>query len=152
MRRLLVLALVACVASAAPIPARAACAADPTDLSFKQMIKRDTTGDGFYDRMLIGRVVVVRDPGQEGGRATAVVAVGAHPTGFVPLVARVRFYEPPPGTGIEDNIEYASGERWVIIAHHKSDGSYAHDGGCGQTRRVTKDSFRKFMRLARKYD
>jgi hypothetical protein len=71
----------------------------PADLSFKQMIKRDTTDEGFYDRMIIGRVVVVRDPGQEGGRATAVVAVGAHPTGFVPLVARVRFYEPPPGTG-----------------------------------------------------
>jgi hypothetical protein len=81
-----------------------------------------------------------------------VVAVGAHPTGFVPLVARVRFYQPPPNVGLEDNVEFAPGQRWVIIAHHKRDGSYSQDGGCGQTQRVRKEHFRRLMSLARKYD
>lgn len=152
MRRFLVFALAASIVAAISTSARAACAADPNDLSFKQMIKRGITGETFYHRMIIGRVVLVRDPGDAGGSATAVVAVGAHPTGFVPLVARVRFYLPPPNAGLEDNVEFKRGERWVIIAHHKRDGAYSHDGGCGQTRRVTKAGFRRLMSLARKYD
>lgn len=144
--------LVASAVTSIPTLARAACAADPDDISFKQMIRRGTTNDDYFHRMIIGRVVTIRDPGDEGGDAVAVVAVGAHPTGFVPLVARVHFYKPPPGTGISENIEYAPGERWVIIARHKHDGSYAHDGGCGQTRRLTTDRFRQLTRLAQKYD
>lgn len=132
--------------------ARAACAADPNDLSFRQMIRRGTTGDAFYNRMMIGWVVLVRDPGDEGARATAVLAVGAHPTGFVALVAWERFYHAPPGVGIEDNVEFAPGERWVVIAHRKGDGSYSQDGGCGQTRHVTKERFRDLLSRARQYD
>jgi hypothetical protein len=151
-RRSLVLALMASLIAAIPTPARAACAFDPSDLSFRQMIKRGITGETFYHRMIIGRVVLVRDPGDEGGRATAVVAVGAHPTGFVPLVARARFYKPPPNVGLEDNVEFAPGERWVIMAHHRRDGSYSHDGGCGQTQRVGRELFRRLMSLARAHD
>jgi hypothetical protein len=113
------------------------------------MIELGTTGDDFFHRMIIGRVVTIRDPGDTGGDATAVFAVAAHPTGFVPLVARVRFYLPPPGVWIEDNVEFRAGERWVVIARHNKDGSYRHDGGCGQTQRVSLQRFRTLIALDR---
>jgi hypothetical protein len=131
-----------------PGTAHAACVSDPTDISYKQMIRTGTTGDDYFHRMIIGRVAAVRDPGDEGGKAIAVVAVGAHPTGFVPLVARVRFDKLPPGVWVEDHIEFAVGERWVIISRRKNDGSYVHDGGCGQTQAVSLYRFRQLLRLA----
>jgi hypothetical protein len=135
---------------ATPTIAHASCGADPSETvySYKQMIARGSTGDDFYHRMILGRVVAIRDPGDEGGYARAVVAVGAHPTGFVPLVARVRFWLPPPGLEITDNIEFAVGERWVIIARHKKDGSYAQDGACGQTSRLSLFRFHQLLALA----
>jgi hypothetical protein len=150
-RRLLLLALTASVVIAVPTTARAACAAPgPDTLSFREMIEQGTTGDDFYHRMIIGRVVTIRVPGEKGGKATAVFAVAAHPTGFVPLVARVRFYRPPPGVWVEDNIEFHAGERWVVIARRSKDGSYRHDGGCGQTHRVSLWRFKMLIALDRK--
>jgi hypothetical protein len=149
-RRFLVLALTVSAVTAAPTTARAACAAPgPDTLSFREMIEQGTTGDDFYHRMIIGRVVAIRDPSEKGGEATAIVAVAAHPTGFVPLVARVRFYRPPPGVWVEDNVEFHVGQRWVIIARHVKDGSYRHDGGCGQTQRVSLWRFKMLIALDR---
>lgn len=150
MRRFFALALTVSAVVAVPSAARAACAAPgPDALSFRQMIERGTTGDDFFHRMVVGRVVTIRDPGEVGGDATAVFAVAAHPTGFVPLVARVRFYRPPPGVWIEDNVEFRTGERWVVVARHTKDGSYRHDGGCGQTQRVSLLRFQTLLALDR---
>jgi hypothetical protein len=133
-----------------PGTALAACASDPTDISYKRMIRTGTTGDDYFHRMIIGRVAAVRDPGDEGGKAIAVVAVGAHPTGFVPLVARVRFDKLPSGVWVEDHIEFGVGERWVILVRGKKDGSYVHDGGCGQTQALSPYRFRQLLRLAKR--
>jgi hypothetical protein len=117
------------------------------------MIEAGSTFDDRHPRMIIGKVVEVRDPGEEGGKAKAVLAVGAHPTGFVPLVARVRFYLPPPGTFVEDNLEFKDGQRWVVIARHlKVDGSFRHDGGCGRSRTVGKDKFHSLLAFSRRVD
>jgi hypothetical protein len=131
-------------------PAHAACAYDPDSISFRRMILRGTTGDDYFHRMIIGRVAAIRDPGAQGGDATAVVAVAAHPTGFVPLIARVRFWLPPPGTGLSENLEFAVGHRYVIIARHGHDGTYTFDGACGQTRSVSLKRFRALLALDRR--
>lgn len=134
-------------------PARALCAPpDPDQLSFRQMIDQGTTGDEAFDRMIIGRVVRVRDRGEIGGTATAFVAVKAHPTGHVPDVARVRFHENPPGVWGEHTLEFRPGQRWVIIAARLDGGRYGHDGDCGQTQRVGVDRYRELVAYARAHD
>lgn len=149
MRRLL--GVVLCVSFAIqPSAAHASCGYDPADISFKQMIRAGTTGDDYYHRMIIGRVADIRDPGAEGGEAIAAVAVGAHPTGSVPLVARVRIEE--PSSILDSEPDFDIGERWVIIARQTTDGSYRHDGFCGRTSWVSRWRFRTLMALAEKYD
>jgi hypothetical protein len=119
--------------------------------TFDEMIRAGSTFDPYFHRMIVGRVVAVRDPAPAGGKAKAVMAVAAHPTGFVPVVARVRFYRPPPGTWIEDNLEFKLGQRWVVIARHlHADGSYETDGGCGRSRPVSRDKFRSLIALDRR--
>jgi hypothetical protein len=114
------------------------------------MIRIGSTGDNYFHRMIIGRVVDVRDTGEAGGERIAVVAVGAHPTGFVPLVARVRMEE---STSVLDpEPEFRIGERWVIIARHRRDGSYQHDGYCGQTSRIGAYRFRQLLALTKQHD
>src|SRR5262245_47651018 len=111
-------------------PAHALCAApDPDQLTFHQMIGQGTTGDDTYDRMIIGRVLRIRDRGAVGGKATAFIHVAAHPTGFVPDIAQVRFRALPPGVWAEDHLEFHAGERWVIIAYRADGGRYRPDGG-----------------------
>jgi hypothetical protein len=116
------------------------------------MIREGSTFDNYFDRMIIGRVVAIRDPGKSGGKARAVVAVLAqHPTGFVPRVARVRFYQPPPGTSVEDNLVFETGQFWVVIARHlHSDGSYQSDGGCGRSQSVSKYKVIRLLHLYRR--
>src|SRR5580765_3874671 len=116
-------ALVAAALVAAPTPARAACAAPPAPPpTFHDMVKSGTTFSDFFHRMIVGRVVTIRDPGKTGGDAIAVVALAAHPTGFVPRVARVRFYRPAHGESVEDNLVFSAGQRWVVLARHLKDG------------------------------
>jgi hypothetical protein len=115
------------------------------------MIRAGSTFDDFFHRMIIGRVVDIRDPGKRGGDAKAVLAVAAHPTGFVPLVARVRFYRPPQSTYVEDNLVFTVGQRWVVIARHlRADGSYRSDGGCGRSQPVSTAKFRALIALDRR--
>ena len=153
MRRLLALSLVAITFVAMPSPAQAECAAPPSPPpTFKHMIRAGSTIDDYFHRMIIGRVVAIRDPGRTGGDARAVVAVAAqHPTGFVPRVARVRCHQPRPGTFVEDNLVFKPGQRWVIIARHLHvDGSFQPDGGCGLTRAVSASRFRSLLKLYRR--
>ncbi len=61
---------------ASPSPAQAACPAPPPGwYAFKQMIRHGATNSDYFDRMIIGRVTAVRDPGGTGGRAVAVLHV-----------------------------------------------------------------------------
>ena len=71
--------------------------------------------------------------------------MAAHPTGYVPERARVRFRAYPPGVWAEDSVEFAVGERWVIIATRKDGGRYQHDGGCGQTQRVPRHRYAELI-------
>ena len=152
LRRRLGVALVVGMIMLPAAPARALCVApDPDQLTFHQMIDQGTTGDDTYDRMIIGRVLRVRDRGAVGGRATAFVRVAAHPTGYVPDVARIRFRALPPGVWVEDHFEFHEGERWVIIAHRADGGRYRHDGGCGRTERVGVDRYRALLADARSH-
>ena len=153
MRRLLALTLVVGALVVLPNPAQAACPAPPgPPPTFKHMIRAGSTFDDYFHRMIIGRVVFIRDPGKPGGDAKAVVAVAAqHPTGFVPRVARVRFHEPAPGTYEEDKVVFRPGQRWVVIARHLHvDGSYQYDGICGLSRSMSADKFRSVLQLYRR--
>ena len=153
MRRLLPLALLASLLVGLAPSAKAACAAPPPDAyTFKEMIRNDATNSDYFDRMMIGRVQAIRDPGAVGGNAVAVLAVHAHPTGWTPRTARVRFYKQKPGSWVEDNVNFRVGDRFVVIAHHLADGSYRHDGGCGDTKRVAESRYESLLFLARKYD
>lgn len=151
MRIALVLALAFTSLTVSGSPAEASCAADPSDISFRAMIRTGHTGDQTYDRMIIGRVVAIRDPRKPGGHARAVVAVAAHPTGWVPFLARVRFWIDRPNVGTPDNFEFHLWDRYVILATHTHDGSFAFDGACGQSSSVSPHRFQSLLRYARAY-
>ena len=153
MRRLLPLVFLASLVVGLAPSAKAACAAPPPDAyTFKEMIRHGETNSDYFDRMMIGKVQAVRDPGALGGHAVAMLAVRAHPTGWTPHTARVRFYKQKPGSWIEDNVNFRLHDRFVVIAHRLADGSYRHDGGCGDTRHVGESRFESLLFLARKYD
>jgi hypothetical protein len=151
MRRLLTFALVVAALAAAPTPAEAACAAPPSPPpTFHDMVKSGTTFNDFFHRMIVGRVVTIRDPGKSGGDAIAVISLAARPTGFVPRVARVRFYLPPSGQSVEDNLVFIEGQRWVVIARHLKDGDYRSDGFCGLSRTVSQTKLHNLIVLDRR--
>jgi hypothetical protein len=137
------------IAVAAPA-AQAACATDPTTISFHRMIVIGKTGESNYPVMLIGRVVAIKDlGGGRGGDSTARIAVAAHPTtNWAPLVARVPFWKPPPRLWVSENLEFHKGERFVVIADRNRDGTYASDGACGHTRDVRVGQFNRLVDLA----
>ena len=146
-------AIVICLTAlvAEPVRAQTACPAPGYTKSFADMVREETTFDRFYHRMVVGRVVAIRDRGPKGGHATAVLAVAAHPTGFVPLAARVHFDRPGSGTYSEDSFVFKIGQRWVLIARHlHSDGSYRPDGPCGRSRVVRPEKFQTLVALARR--
>ena len=153
-RKIVASALVVSAATLLPAtPARALCAPpDPDQLTFRQMIEQGTTGDETFDRMIIGRVLRIRDRGAVGGKATALVRVAAHPTGDVPDIARIRFRRYPPGVWVEHSLEFRAGERWVIIAYRADGGRFHHDGDCGQTERVGVPRYRDLLAYARAHD
>ena len=82
----------------------------------------------------------------------AVLTVRRHPTGWTPHTARVRFYKQKPGSWVEDNVNFRLHDRFVVIAHQLADGSYRHDGGCGDTSASLRVVVRVLLFLARKYD
>ena len=82
----------------------------------------------------------------------AVIVVRAHPTGWTPLIARVRFYRQRPGSWIEDNVSFHIGKVYAVIARHLADGTYEHDGGCGSTKHLQPGRFRSLLRLAARFD
>lgn len=150
MRRLLLTAAIALTAlPLAQTTAQAACAPDPDQLTFHQMIQQGETGDADYDVMILGKAIRIRDlRGGRGGTTIAKLAVAAKPAGSAPLLTRVYFYRPPPGTGVEDNFEFHRGEWYVVIAAHRARGGFDFDGGCGQTSSVNRERFHRLVRLS----
>jgi hypothetical protein len=151
MRRILIAAAMA--AAVLPVAghgtALAACAADPDRLTFHQMIQQGETGDPDYDVMILGKAIRIRDlRGGPGGTTIAKLAVAATPAGSAPLLTRVYFYRPPPGTGASENFEFHRGRWYVAIAAHRPQGGFDFDGGCGQTRSVSHDRFRHLVHLS----
>ena len=152
-RRITASSLVAASLLLPGTPARAVCVApDPGQLTFQETMQQGTTGDDTFDRMIIGRVLRIRDRGAVGGKATAFVRVAADPAGEVPDIARIRFRRYPPGLWVEHSLEFRAGERWVIIAYRADGGRFHHDGDCGQTERVSVQRYRDLVAHARAHD
>jgi hypothetical protein len=151
MRRLLLTAAItlAALPLAGQTAAQAACAADPDQLTFHQMIVQGQTGDADHDVMILGKAIHIRDlRGGPGGTTIAKLAVAATPAGSAPLLSRVYFYRPPPGTGASENFEFHRGDWYVVIAAHRPRGGFDFDGGCGQTRSVNRERFHRLVRLS----
>jgi hypothetical protein len=133
------------VAGACPAPS-------PDALTFRQMIRRHTTGDPDFPIMILGKVVVIKDlGGGPRGKAIARLAVAAHPTGFAPLVSKIRFYRPKlsdPGAFIYER--FRVGHHYVAIASRRKDGSFDIIQACGPTSEVGRHRFRGLVRLARR--
>jgi hypothetical protein len=131
-----------------------ACPPPPSDqLTFRQMIRRHTTGDPDFPVMILGKVVGVKDLfGGPKGKAIAKLAVAEHPVGSAPLVARVRFYRPkadePDPTGNYER--FRMGRHYVVIASRRSDGSFDIQQLCGPCSEVGRHRFRSLVRLARR--
>jgi hypothetical protein len=133
----------------APV-ARAACAPDPDALTFREMVIEERTGVEGYPVMFLGVDVANKDlGGGRGGKTIARFAVAEHPAGRAPLVSRVRFWRDPPGTVTTDHIEFHVRTHYVVIASRRADGTFDSDGGCGQTRKVSRSRFRALVHLAR---
>lgn len=146
--------LIATVLTAATLvvpstPANALCALDPDDLSLRQMIKQGTTGER-QRTLFLGKVVSIKDvdPGR-GGDKIAKLAVAESPVGYAPLVARVHFWKPPPGTAVEDNLVYHRRGFYAVVANRLDDGSFNDDAPCRHTRQVTRTRFWDLVELAR---
>lgn len=134
-------------------PAVAACASDPDALRLREMIDAGTTGEPRFPLLILGRVVGHRDLGGDpkGGDTIARVEVVEHPIGDGPRFARVRFWKPPPGVWLEDNLELAVDRRYGLVARHRDDGTFTFDGACGESRRLHHDRFRELVRYARSH-
>ncbi len=126
------------------------CAADPDQLTFREMIVMGTTGDPDHPMLLLGRVIEIRDHRRPGGNVVAVLRVWAAPVGHGTAYARVRFWvdrpngPASPGVGV-----YLKGERYAVVARHLADGSYADDGLCGVTQRLWLAKFKNLLQVAR---
>ena len=144
---------IACAAAIAPLivsasPASAACAGDPNALSIRQMIITGTTGSDRFDVLFLGRVVRLHDlDGEAGGPTLARFRVKAHPVGFAPQGARVRFWKPPPNVSVSENLEFKLGHRYAVVAHRRSNGVFWSDGACGQTTQLSQHRMRRLIRL-----
>ena len=144
-------ALCALVVGATVTPAAASCAPDPDALSFREMIDQGTTGHDDHPIMLLGAVADWYDLGGRpgGGRAIARLAVAEHPVGTAPLISDVRFRREYPGVGSSFEFEFKRDGRYVVIARRLDDGTFAFDGACGQSRRLSRERFRELVRYAR---
>lgn len=149
------LAIGALLSPIAPMPAaHALSCALPPDLTYKQMIREHTTGSKYYDRMVLGKVVTIKDvdPGK-GGWKIAKVAAAASPVGWAPLVVRLPFWKPEksdePTPGEDYAINYRTGKHYVIIAHRNKDGTFNDDSECGNSDLVRKGQFWTLVRYDR---
>lgn len=131
-------------------PAGADCGSDPDALSIKQMIVQGTTGSEHFDVLFLGRVIRLRDlGGGKGGPMIATFRVREHPVGFAPNRSRVRFWRPPPGTGVSSNFEFEPGHRYAVVAHRRTDGAFNFDGECGQTTELSRKRMWRLIHLFR---
>lgn len=131
--------------------AQAACAADPNALTFREMVKKNKTGQRGMDTLVLGKVVAIKDlePGK-GGDKLAKLAVAESPVGYAPLVARVHFWKPEPGDGIpSENFVYHRRGFYAVVADRQKNGTFTDDVPCGQTRQFGHDRFWKLVRFAR---
>jgi hypothetical protein len=156
-RGLLVVAVATLLSPLIPTgTAQALSCAPPPDLTFREMIRKHTTGSNYYDRMILGRVVAIKDvdPGQ-GGWKVAKVAVAASPVGWAPFVARLPFWKPEksdePTPGEDYAINYRTGRYYVIIAHRNKDGTFDDDSECGNSEPVSKQQLWALVRYDRQH-
>lgn len=141
-----------------PVEASALSCAPASDLSFKVMIRKHTTGSSTFDRLVLGKVVSIKDvdPGR-GGDKIARLAVAASPVGWAPLVTRVPFWVPepaPPGepqVGDDAGINYQRNGWYAVIAHRTKSGLFRDDSWCGNSHRVSRDHFWRLVRYDRKH-
>jgi hypothetical protein len=132
--------------------ARLSCAADPNDLSFRQMIRQHKTGEKGYHVMFLGVVVDIKDVGgKPRGKTIAKLAVAEHPVGFAPLVSRVHFDRPDKGEVIPGLFEFHKGERYVVIADRRRDGTFDVSQLCGRTWSVGQKRFRSLIQFSHQH-
>lgn len=131
--------------------AHTSCAYDPDQLTYRQMIRQETTGDNKYPVMFLGKVVRLKDlGGKPRGETIAKLAVAEHPVGFAPLISSVHFYRPPNGGPlIPGQLQFEPRKFYVVIAARRTDGSFDTQLLCGDTRRVSKSKFYSLARFAR---
>lgn len=150
--------VVACSLVGATPTALANSCAPPPDLSFREMIRKHTTGSKFYDTLLLGKVVTIKDvdPGK-GGDKIAKLAVAASPVGYAPLVARVRFWKPErskdgePMLGDDYGVNYQVHRFYAVVAYRRNNGSFQDDSACGNTKRITRDRLWSLVRYNSKH-
>ena len=132
--------------------ARLSCAADPNDLSYRQMIRQHKTGEKAYPVMFLGQVVVIKDlGGKPRGKTIAKLAVAEHPVGFAPLVSRVHFERPDKGEVVPGLFEFHKRERYVVIADRRRDGTFDISQLCGRTSSVDRQQFRSLIQFAQQH-
>lgn len=147
-----VLAVACSLVTATPTAFANSCALPP-DLSSREMIRKHTTGSEFYDTLVLGKVVTIKDvdPGK-GGDKIAKLAVAASPVGYAPLVARVRFWKPErakdgePMVSDDYGINYQPHRFYAVVAHRRDNGSFQDDSACGNTKRITRDRLWSLVR------
>lgn len=128
--------------------AHALCAADPDALSIQEMIEQHTTGQRRYDTLLLGYVVAIKDlaPGDGGQQLAQLVAFGGT-VGHAGIYARIRFYQPPSGVYLEDNLAYRKYSSYAVVAHRNSNGTWEDDAPCGQSRQISRGELNELIRL-----
>ena len=133
-----------------PGTAGASCAIDLDDppYTLKKMIRRGETGDEYFHRLLLGHVRRIRDPGDPGGDVIVRLRVREVPFGPAREWARIRDWTPEPGVGVSDNIDFERG-RYAVVARQRADGTFVHDGPCGQTEHLKRYQLRTLIHLSR---
>lgn len=128
------------------------CAADPDALTYRQMMRKNTTGSG-HSHMFLGKVIDIKDlkPGP-GGDKLAKLAVREGPVGRTPVIARVHFWVPGPGLDFPGNFVYRRHQFYVVIADRLKDGTFSDDQPCGQTWSVSRKRFWTLVKASHRID
>ena len=152
MRSLIVaVAMVAAALTPTTADARTSCVYDPDQLSFRQVIRQETTGEDKYPVMFLGKVVRLQDlGGKPRGETIAKLAVAEHPVGYAPLISGVHFYRPPKGgPAIAGQLQFEPRKFYVVIAMRNNDGTFDTPLLCSDTQQVSKTRFHSLARFAR---
>jgi hypothetical protein len=131
------------------IPAQADCAADPDAYTLERMIRRGDTGDDDYERLFLGRVRRIRDPEAPGGNVIVRLRVREVPFGPDRSWVRIRDWMSPPGMQVIPEMDLVRGRFYAVVAHERTDGTFFHDGPCGQTQRLHPSQLRRLIHLSR---